>query len=70
MRSVLVIGGGMITHDQILPSLLHLQRTGQVGGIEVCARTHTTIDALAAARALQQKAYGRNRPSRSRKRIH
>ena len=49
MRSVLVIGGGMITHDQILPSLLHLQRTGQVGGIEVCARTHTTIDALAAA---------------------
>ena len=24
-----VVGGGMITHDQILPSLYHLQRTGR-----------------------------------------
>jgi predicted dehydrogenase len=46
---VLVIGGGMITHDQILPSLLHLQRTGSLGAIEVCARRQSTIDALAAA---------------------
>jgi len=49
MRKVLVIGGGMITHDQILPSLLHLQRTDLLGEIEVCARRQSTIDALAAA---------------------
>ena len=26
-----IVGGGMITHDQILPSLYHLQRSGAVG---------------------------------------
>jgi len=49
MRSILVIGGGMITHDQILPSLLHLRRLGQAGEIEVCARRQETLDALANA---------------------
>ena len=49
MRKVLLIGGGMITHDQVLPSLLHLQRTGRVGGIEVCARKQSTLDALTSA---------------------
>jgi len=44
--AVLVIGGGMITHDQILPSLLHLQRIGRIGAIEVCARRPQTIEAL------------------------
>ncbi len=28
---VLIVGGGMITHDQILPSLYHLQRRGAIG---------------------------------------
>jgi len=32
-----VLGGGMIVHDQILPSLYHLQRTGHVGSIGVVA---------------------------------
>ena len=36
----------MITHDQILPSLLHLQRMGRVGSIEVCARRRETIETL------------------------
>ena len=27
---VTVVGGGMITHDQILPSLYHMQRQGQI----------------------------------------
>jgi len=34
---VCIIGGGMITHDLILPSIYHLQRTGVVGKISVCA---------------------------------
>jgi len=34
---VTIVGGGMITNDLILPSAYHLQRTGQVGQIRVCA---------------------------------
>ncbi|HEU0141498.1 MAG TPA: Gfo/Idh/MocA family oxidoreductase [Bryobacteraceae bacterium] len=34
---VALIGGGMIAHDQILPSLYHLQRQGVIGEISVCA---------------------------------
>jgi hypothetical protein len=30
---VLVVGGGMITNDQILPSLYQLQRLGVIGQI-------------------------------------
>ena len=30
---VLIVGGGMITHDQILPSIYHLQRLGAIGPI-------------------------------------
>ncbi|MFW6059210.1 MAG: Gfo/Idh/MocA family protein [Phycisphaeraceae bacterium] len=37
------IGGGMIMHDQILPSLLHLQRIGEVGRIQVCATSSARI---------------------------
>lgn len=43
---VACIGGGMIMHDQILPSLHHLRRLGIVGEIEVCARRASTLDAL------------------------
>ena len=32
---VTIIGGGMIVHDQILPSIYHLQRLGHVGQINV-----------------------------------
>ena len=31
----LIVGGGMITNDLILPSIYHLQRTGTVGRIDV-----------------------------------
>src|SRR5690554_3481102 len=34
---VTIVGGGMITHDVILPSVYHLQRTGMVNEINVCA---------------------------------
>jgi D-galacturonate reductase len=42
-----IVGGGMITHDQILPSLYHLQRLGVVHEISVTARREETLRALA-----------------------
>ncbi len=46
---VTVVGGGMITHDQILPSLYQLQRVGRIGDITVCASRRQTVEALAKA---------------------
>ncbi len=34
---VTIVGGGMITNDLLLPAIYHLQRTGIVGKIQVCA---------------------------------
>ncbi len=34
---VTIIGGGMIVHDQVLPSIYHLQRLGRVGDLSVVA---------------------------------
>jgi predicted dehydrogenase len=42
----------MITHDQILPSLYHLQRQGVVGPIAVCSRTAERVRKLAASKLL------------------
>jgi predicted dehydrogenase len=42
----------MIVHDQILPSLYHLQRQGRVAEIAVCASRHQTVRALADAEGL------------------
>jgi predicted dehydrogenase len=44
---VVIVGGGMITHDQILPSLYHLQRLGSVGSIRICALNSAPLRALA-----------------------
>ena len=52
--SVALIGGGMIAHDQILPSLYQLQRLNLIGGIAVCARHAATLDALAANEAIRR----------------
>jgi D-galacturonate reductase len=54
MIPVCVIGGGMITREQILPSLYHLQRLGQVGEIDVCAQHGRTVLALRDAPKLAQ----------------
>ena len=43
----LIIGGGMITADQVLPSLYHLQRSGAIGRISVCSRRASTLQKLA-----------------------
>jgi D-galacturonate reductase len=52
MKPVLVVGGGMITHDQILPALYKMQRNGEVGDITVCAQHARTVQKLAAAPAI------------------
>lgn len=44
---VTVVGGGMITNDQILPSLYELQRRGVTGEITVCALTARPLRDLA-----------------------
>lgn len=43
---VTIVGGGMITVDLLLPSIYHLQRTGMVGAIHVCALDSPPLKAL------------------------
>lgn len=43
---VTIVGGGMITNDLLLPSIYHLQRTGVVGNIAVCALDTPPLKAL------------------------
>jgi D-galacturonate reductase len=45
--NVLMVGGGMIAHDQILPSLYQLQRLGRIGDITVVAQRRSTVESLA-----------------------
>jgi D-galacturonate reductase len=49
---ILIIGGGMITHDQLLPSFYHLQRQSRIGSIAVCASRFRTVRTLAGAETL------------------
>ena len=51
---VLLIGAGMIAHDQILPSLYQLQRLGRIGAISVCASRYESARALAEAETLRR----------------
>jgi len=46
---ILVVGGGMIVHDQLLPSLYQMQRLGKIGEIAVCAQRAAAIASLATA---------------------
>lgn len=43
---VTIVGGGMITNDLLLPSIYHLQRTGIVGDIKICALNSTPLKNL------------------------
>lgn len=43
---VTIIGGGMITNDLLLPSIYHLQRTGTVGQISICALNTPPLKSL------------------------
>jgi predicted dehydrogenase len=49
---ILIVGGGMIVHDQILPSLYHMQRQGRIGEIAICAQHGRSLQALRAAPGL------------------
>jgi len=51
---VVIVGGGMITHDQILPSIYHLQREGRVGSIRVCALNSAPLRELAEEKTFQE----------------
>lgn len=51
---VTVVGGGMITHDQILPSLWQMQRGGAIGEIAVCALNGKPLRELAASGTLKR----------------
>jgi len=43
---VVIIGGGMITYDLILPTIYHLQRTGVTGSIKICALDSAPLKTL------------------------
>jgi predicted dehydrogenase len=51
---VCIVGGGMITQVQILPSIYHLQRAGVVGDISICALDSGPLRALAEDPMLKQ----------------
>jgi len=51
---VVIVGGGMITLDQLLPSLYHMQRQGRLGRIAVCASRFSTVRDLAASPTLKR----------------
>ena len=53
---VCIVGGGMITQVQILPSFYHLQRIGTVGAIHICALNSAPLKTLAEDTSLH-KAY-------------
>ena len=44
---VTIVGGGMITYDLLLPSLYHLERTGVIRKIDICALNTAPLKALA-----------------------
>jgi predicted dehydrogenase len=54
MIQATVVGGGMITLDQLLPSLYQLQRQGTVGDVSVCALNGRSLKALAEADVLRR----------------
>jgi len=43
---VVIIGGGMITYDLLLPTAYHLQRTGYINDIKICALDAAPLKAL------------------------
>ncbi|HET8550048.1 MAG TPA: Gfo/Idh/MocA family oxidoreductase [Bryobacteraceae bacterium] len=52
--AVTIIGGGMITHDQLLPSLWQLQRLGIIADITVCSLLESALAALRDSETLRR----------------
>ncbi|MDD5705523.1 MAG: Gfo/Idh/MocA family oxidoreductase [Kiritimatiellae bacterium] len=51
---VLIVGGGMITHDLLLPSVYHLRRLGRVGKIAISALNSAPLRALRDSREINE----------------
>jgi predicted dehydrogenase len=51
---IAIIGGGMITYDLLLPSVYHLQRTGYVEDIKICALDSSPLKALKDSREIKE----------------
>jgi D-galacturonate reductase len=51
---ITIVGGGMITNDLLLPSIYHLQRTGIVGEINICALNNPPLKALKENKIFQE----------------
>lgn len=59
-KPVLIIGGGMITRLQVLPSLYQMQRLGLIGEISITARSEATLTALSADPGIKSAFPGQN----------
>ncbi len=53
-KDVTIVGGGMITELQILPSIYHLQRLGAVNKIAICALNAAPLKTIANNETLKQ----------------
>lgn len=51
---ITIIGGGMITYDLLLPSVYHLQRTGYVRSIKICALDSAPLRALKTSKDISE----------------
>ncbi len=57
---ICIVGGGMITQVQILPSIYHLQRLGVVGNINICALNSEPLRILAEDQLLKKAFHGQS----------
>jgi D-galacturonate reductase len=51
---VVIIGGGMITYDLLLPAVYHLQRTGYVNKIKICALDSAPLKTLKNSKEIKE----------------
>jgi predicted dehydrogenase len=51
---IVIVGGGMITYDLLLPSVYHLQRTGYVNSIRICALDSIPLKALKESQEIKE----------------
>jgi len=51
---ITMIGGGMITYDLLLPTVYHLQRTGYINKIKICALDSSPLKTLKDSREMKE----------------
>jgi predicted dehydrogenase len=57
---IVIVGGGMITYDLLLPSVYHLQRTGFVKDIRICALDSGPLKALKNSKEIKESFPGQD----------